>query len=575
VLQLIASLMAILSANPQILHLRADSGVVLDANGRVSLWKDLSPRHTDFGTPTLGHPEIMSNFTAATSLTGDSLLRPRPSSNGPGGWPSIVFDGTQALVDTSSLPLDSGFTLFIVAQDSSGVGAQTALIDKGPDDFNTDLWNGASGNLTLSISWQGYIAKSSLETSATTLYESSWDGQTGQLWANGVFQDSGNWTGTHQRNKDAWLGAVLNPDSVLEGFLKGQICEVVIYAGSLDPTSRIAIENSLLAKYFHPANPQILHLRADSGVVLDANGRVSLWKDLSPRHTDFGTPTLGHPEIMSNFTAATSLTGDSLLRPRPSSNGPGGWPSIVFDGTQALVDTSSLPLDSGFTLFIVAQDSSGVGAQTALIDKGPDDFNTDLWNGASGNLTLSISWQGYIAKSSLETSATTLYESSWDGQTGQLWANGVFQDSGNWTGTHQRNKDAWLGAVLNPDSVLEGFLKGQICEVVVYAGTMTGWQRQVTENPLLARYGIQRSTASVRPAMAPSGFSVHFASGRIEVVASGNGRVYATSLNGRILGQADLVSGKAELPRFRGEVLLTVRDASGSVKSRLLVDPSR
>jgi hypothetical protein len=316
-------------------------------------------------------------------------------------------------------------------------------------------------------------------------------------------------------------------------------------------------------------------VRADSGVVLDANGRVSLWKDLSPRHTDFGTPTLGHPEIMSNFTAATSLTGDSLLRPRPSSNGPGGWPSIVFDGTQALVDTSSLPLDSGFTLFIVAQDSSGVGAQTALIDKGPDDFNTDLWNGASGNLTLSISWQGYIAKSSLETSATTLYESSWDGQTGQLWANGVFQDSGNWTGTHQRNKDAWLGAVLNPDSVLEGFLKGQICEVVVYAGTMTGWQRQVTENPLLARYGIQRSTASVRPAMAPSGFSVHFASGRIEVVASGNGRVYATSLNGRILGQADLVSGKAELPRFRGEVLLTVRDASGSVKSRLLVDPSR
>ena len=79
----------------------------------------------------------------------------------------------------------------------------------------------------------------------------------------------------------------------------------------------------------------------------------------------------------------------------------------------------------------------------------------------------------------------------------------------------------------------------------------------------------------MRPAMAPSGFSVHFASGRIEVVASGNGRVYATSLNGRILGQADLVSGKAELPRFGGEVLLTVRNAPGSVQSRLLVDPSR
>jgi hypothetical protein len=129
-LPLLAALASIAAPPPQILHLRADSGVILDANGKVKLWKDLSPRHTDFGTSTLGKPQMV--FVTANSdtiskriyqtLDSDSLLRPRLVQDGIGGRPAVAFDGAQVLADSSSLPLDSGFTLFVVMQDSSGPG---------------------------------------------------------------------------------------------------------------------------------------------------------------------------------------------------------------------------------------------------------------------------------------------------------------------------------------------------------------------------------------------------------------------------------------------------------------------
>jgi hypothetical protein len=601
--------LSLCSALPtQILHLRADSGVVLDANGRVSLWKDLSPRHTDFGTPTLGRPVLL--FTTPNidtvekrvfdTLAGDSLLRPRLLQNGIGGLPSVYFEGANALLDTSSLPLDSGFTLFVVAQDSSGPGIQSALISKERGDICTNLWNGDNDNFALGVAWTGIIAGSNLETAAPTLYESSWDGSLGTIRANGEILSTGSWSDTIQRSKTTWLGASriggssdIAPD--LTGLLKGRIGEVIVYAGTLDSCTRIQVETDLATRYGLPSPPvvgcgdhSILHLRADTGVVLDEAGRVKLWKDLSPRHTDFGTPTLGRPVLL--FTTPNidtvekrvfdTLAGDSLLRPRLLQNGIGGLPSVYFEGANALLDTSSLPLDSGFTLFVVAQDSSGPGIQSALISKERGDICTNLWNGDNDNFALGVAWTGIIAGSNLETAAPTLYESSWDGSLGTIRANGEILSTGSWSDTIQRSKTTWLGASriggssdIAPD--LTGLLKGRIGEVIVYAGTLANLERQDLENGLMDKFGIQRSNASVRPAMASPGFSVHIASGWMEVVAAGNGRVYATSLNGRILGQADLVSGKAELPRFRGEVLLTVRDASGSVESRLLVDPSR
>ncbi|HXP89975.1 MAG TPA: hypothetical protein VN931_03490 [Fibrobacteria bacterium] len=597
--------LSICSALPtQILHLRADSGVVLDGAGHVKLWKDLSPRHADFGTSSLGKPQriFLTSFhdTAEKriydTLSSDSLVRPRWVLNGINGLPAVAFDGGQVLVDTTSLPLDSGFTLFIVAQDSTPLGSSATLVDKGEGDFNTDLpdssGGGINGNFNMGIAWIQDIASTNFRTAAPTLYESNWDGSTGRLWTNGILRDTGTWTGSVARAKSTWMGGVINPYGVLQNFLEGRIAEVVAYAGSLDSSDRQAIEDSLMAEYLPkpPASErpvEILHLRADSGVVLDGTGRVKLWKDLSPRHTDFGTSNLGKPQLL--FVTANSdsvdrrvyqtLDSDSLLRPRLVQDGIGGLPAVAFDGAQVLCNSSSLPLDSGFTLFVLAQDSSGPGRTAAVFDKGEGDFNSDHpdgWaGGVDGSFNISVSWVQNIANSPFETMAPALYESAWNGDTGTLWANGRFLVAGTYEGPVQRNQTTWLGAVLNPYSELQSFMHGRIAEVVVWAGALTGWQRQIAENALLAKYGIQRSTASLSPATAPGGFSVHFGSGRIQIASTGEGRVYATNLNGRILGQAELVSGKAELPRYHGEVLLTVRHASGNVQSRLLVDPSR
>lgn len=258
-------LLVLTSAIPSpILHLRADQGVVLDASGRVATWKDISPRHADFGTTQLGRPRLvfLTSFhdTAEKriykTLESDAKLRPRVVRAGIGGKPSIAFDGAQALVNGSSLPLDSGFSLFVVAQNLTRHGQCATMFDKGPGDFNTDLPNGhaggVDGSFNMGLAWVHDVAHSDFETNQPTLYESAWNGKTGSLWANGRFLASGNHDGPLVRNPSTWTGAVLNPHGVLQNFLVGRISEVIVYPRALEPRDRQQIEQLLMDKYRIP-----------------------------------------------------------------------------------------------------------------------------------------------------------------------------------------------------------------------------------------------------------------------------------------------------------------------------------
>lgn len=512
------SLVCSLSSAPQmILHLRADTGVVRDGSGRVATWKDLSPRHTNFVTPNFGKPSAVyvtryhdtASKRVYKTFDSDSLLRPRFLQDGIGRNPAIAFDGAQALADTTYLPLDSGFTLFAVAQDSTGNGFTATLFDKGPGDFNTDLPNGwddsINGCFNMGLAWVRDFAMSNFETYSPTLYESSWDGKIGSLWANGQFLTSGSGSNPAKRNKATWIGGVANPYNELQNFMTGRISEIRVYPGSLSESDRKTIEDSLKCHYGLDSKAcsngerMILHLRADTGLVLDEAGRLIIWKDLSNRHTNFVTPNLVKPELLflTHYADSTekrryaTLNSPSLLRPHLESNCLlGSGPCVRFDGANTLVDTTSLPLDSGFTLFVVAQDSSGPGAFTALVDKGPGDMNTDLWTGIDGNFQMGCGWVKNVAKSTLETAAPTLYESNWDSGRGTIWANGHLEGAGTWDGNATRNKNTWLGAVYNQYPVLMGFLTGRIYEVRIYAGSMTPARRKAIEDSMMAKYGL-------------------------------------------------------------------------------------
>ncbi|MEN9307255.1 MAG: hypothetical protein RL173_1187 [Fibrobacterota bacterium] len=520
----IAPLLAGLVSAPQmLLHLRADTGIVLDASQRVALWKDLSPRHTDFGTTNFPSPRavFLTRFhdTAEKRVykTFDSneQLRPRVVAKGIGGHPSVVFDGSQVLVDTTSLPLDAGFTLFAVAQDSTGNGNAATLIDKGPGDMNTALSNGwadsINGCYALGIPWVDNVTTSNFASSSPTLYGSSWDGHSGNLWANGQFLSTGTWVRTIKRNKETWIGGVKNPHGDLQAFLDGRISEIRVYAGALDSSTRKSIEDSLKCRYGidlsacpppKASDALLLHLRADTGLVLDSRGLLATWKDLSPRHTDFVTTNFGLPRAVfvtryhdtAEKRVYKTYAADSLLRPRVAQNGIGGKPSVVFEGQQALVDTTTLPLDSGFTLFAVAQDSTGIGYAATLIDKGPGDMNTALSNGwadsINGCFALGIPWINNITTSNFASSSPTLYGSSWDGRKGNLWANGQFLSTGTWSSTIKRNKETWIGGVKNPYGDLQSFLKGRISEIRIYRGALDDSLRKKIQDSLIERYSI-------------------------------------------------------------------------------------
>jgi len=447
------------------LHLRADTGIELSASGHVTKWKDLSPRQAVY-----------------QAAKGDTSYRPTVVADGIGGHSAVRFSGSQALQDSSSLPLDSGCTILIVAQDSSGKGAETGLLDKGYADLALALWGGDVGNLTFSYSYKATLAHSSLDTSAPTLFESSWGNSVAKLYANGQLLDSEYQSyilDSSYRKKVTTLGGTVNDYATLGSFLKGRIAEVRVYAGVLPDSLRMSIEDSLLKRYQVAQPPHlILHLRADTGVELSASGLVSKWKDLSARHTDF-----------------VPASGDTLRRPALNSHGIGNKASIHFSGSQALQDSSSLPLDSGCTILIVAQDSSGKTALTGLLDKGDADLALALWGNTAGNLTFSYSWHETIAHSSFDTAAPTLYEATWNGALAKIFANGTLLDSeisthssSSSTFTALRNKVTTLAGVIDDNGSLDHFLKGEIAEVRVYNGVISDSLRKIVEDSLIARY---------------------------------------------------------------------------------------
>jgi hypothetical protein len=274
-----------------------------------------------------------------------------------------------------------------------------------------------------------------------------------------------------------------------------------------------------------------------------------------------------------------TLASDSLLRPRLVQDGIGGRPAVAFDGAQTLVDTSSLPLDSGFTLFIVAQDSTGNLHAATLFDKAPGDFNLGLPNGWNdsviGCLSLGIGWGAIepVVHSNFETSLPALYEGSFSGSTSTLRANGRLLASKTVTPVLSRNKSTWLAGVLNSGGVLQNFMKGRISEVIVYADSLTDLERQNLETILMAGYGIQNATTAIR-AVPHVRSSVRFLPSGLEITSEGVGRVCARNLDGRILAQAKLSSGKAWLPRLHGAFVLSIY-TPGEVDSRMLLDPSR
>jgi hypothetical protein len=558
-------LSATIAAIPSpILHLSADS-VVRDAKGAVKLWPDLSPRKAKFET-------------RRRAGVVDSASRPLVAPAGINGLQALHFKLGSLLVDSTSLPLDSGFTAFIVAQDSSP-NNWTTLIGKGEGDLTVSLWGSDAGNFSLSQGWDvnGMVAKTQFQTAEPTLYGVTWNRTTGRLFVSGRMEGEGTNLDPVVRRGETYLGANYG-SGTWQGYLRGHIGEVLIYPGELSDSDRVALEDSLLAKWklarlgtwmrdpVASSTAPILHLRADS-VIVDSRGGVSHWPDLSPRGAKFQTRKTGSVE-------------DTASRPILAPEGIHGRPALWFRGRSLLVDSSSFPLDSGFTAFIVAQDSIPSN-WTTLIGKGENDYTVSLWGSDAGNFNLGQGWDanGMIVKSSFESSQPLLYGITFDGSTGRLFVSGRLEGEGTNNDPIVRRKETFLGANFGTGK-WQGYLRGHIGEVLIYPGELSDARRIRIEDSLLTSWELARLGTWTNP---NTGISPTRSGQRPEVlrqVADGwhitsesASRAEMRSLDGRFLASANFVRGEARLRKTDGMSVLVLVDRDGTSRSRLLPHP--
>jgi autotransporter-associated beta strand protein len=296
-----------------------------------------------------------------------------------------------------------------------------------------------------------------------------------------------------------------------------------------------------------------LELSAASGVVANG-GTVSQWNDLS-----------GHGH---NATFVASAIANSANWSAPAyTNG-----TVTFSGSQALM--APLPagtLNSGFTLFVVAQKTGAVHPAEALVERtgaGPNDqtngnipgpFDFDLTNGSLiiGNAS-PASYTGYATGLSASTLATrslvTVMASSSIVQefvngaaTLATTANSTYGDSSNYLYLATR---------------ADGFshFTGNMEEVLLYSGTMNAAQQQQVWSNLNAQWGTSGGTAAASSAGALPATSAVTISGSatldLNAASQSIGSLSSNDPNARVIlgGGALTLGGDNSTTSFAGDI---------------------
>jgi hypothetical protein len=221
-----------------------------------------------------------------------------------------------------------------------------------------------------------------------------------------------------------------------------------------------------------------LWMRGETGTLLTSSATnatatgdpVAEWRDLSGngRHaTAASTPTDRRPLLRAG---TDGLNGQAILR---------------FDGTNDFLRTGTISpaLSQPFTLFTLSRKLGSATTALTVADSRTSGTNTltqGYWTNttqarinAGTNLTLAITQNDF-----------TILRGVFDGASSSLAANGGTAATGN---IGVRAVDGFtIGATRNSD----GFLNGDIAEVIAYSRVLNAAERRIVENYLSARYAI-------------------------------------------------------------------------------------
>ncbi len=218
-----------------VLHLKADSGITVDAEGRVSQWKDQS-----------GH----EHHAVAT----EKDQQPRLESDGFAGRPMVAFDGQGRFFKLSGAVLDQQeFTILAVVNDQGETGHREIISN----------WNGAAGNagtsVFLGLTDQDTVRFCDVFSIAGKIVDqrnpfvlTALNGEDrSAVFFNGGEIISRNSALPPRNLSTAW---VIGQQGNINGeYWNGGMAEIRVYARALSDAERLSVERAMLAEYQIPS----------------------------------------------------------------------------------------------------------------------------------------------------------------------------------------------------------------------------------------------------------------------------------------------------------------------------------
>ncbi|MBX2903964.1 MAG: hypothetical protein KF872_10450, partial [Chitinophagales bacterium] len=218
-----------------------------------------------------------------------------------------------------------------------------------------------------------------------------------------------------------------------------------------------------------------LWTRADAGVVKDAAGNVSQWRDLSGNNNHFTQSAPGNRPTLTSSNANFN-----------------GRPSLTFNTSQYMTNLTNIGGGGNvaYTMFTVSRLSGGTNAR--LLSSASTNWLLGYWGGYVDRAYTN----NWIAGSSTSVNSVAhMYSISSSGTGG----NGtVFYDYGNVIATGTAGTPNAPGVIqLNGYSGgLNEMSNGEVCEVIYYNRVLTNSERQLVEGYLAFKYNLSSPIVS-------------------------------------------------------------------------------
>lgn len=239
---------------------------------------------------------------------------------------------------------------------------------------------------------------------------------------------------------------------------------------------------------------------ADAATITQSGGTVSQWNDKSGNGYNFTQGTTAYqPTFVSGGT-----NGLSLLRFN-------GTDQYLGGGTTLNIGTSDI------AIFAVCKYASDASLQSSYI------FAKSLYGGAAARILFGVQsmgigdgtggniwWQGSSYESSYASYHSVEFVTTRASGTNTFYANGSqfhqispgVDTSTNWTSGYNMIVGGYnngSGGISPPQSGL--YMKGDICEILLYAATITTTQRQTIEAYLAQKWGLTASLPAGHPGL--------------------------------------------------------------------------